>query len=67
MDQAQLDQFKILKDLPEQPDNSYAVDNIVDTEWLANNIEGDQSEDGNGDRDMHDEEMKVEKMKVEET
>ncbi|THG94014.1 hypothetical protein EW026_g7368 [Hermanssonia centrifuga] len=67
MDQAQLDQFKILKDLPEQPDNDYAVDNIVDAEWLANNIEGDQSEDGNGDGDMHDEEMKVEKMKVEET
>ncbi|PSR74954.1 hypothetical protein PHLCEN_2v9429, partial [Hermanssonia centrifuga] len=58
MDQSAPDQFKILRDLPEQPDNDYALDDIVDAEWLANNIEGARSEDGDGDGDMNDEEMK---------
>ncbi|PSR92367.1 hypothetical protein PHLCEN_2v4725 [Hermanssonia centrifuga] len=63
MDQAEPDQFKILKDLPEKPVDDYAVDDIVDEEWLANNQEGDEAEDygrvsegGN----VHDEHMKVE-------
>ncbi|PSR76962.1 hypothetical protein PHLCEN_2v8116 [Hermanssonia centrifuga] len=66
MDKAGPDQFKILKDLPDQPVNDYAVDDIVDEEWLAANQleEGDGA--GNGGSANEGGEVGMEDMKVEE-
>lgn len=66
MDKAGPDQFKILKDLPEQPVNDYAVDDIIDEEWLAANQleEGDGAENEGSANEGG--EVGVEDMKVEE-
>ncbi|THH01066.1 hypothetical protein EW026_g1552 [Hermanssonia centrifuga] len=66
MDKAGPDQFKILKDLPEQPVNDYAVDDIIDEEWLAANQleEGDGAENEGSTNEGG--EVGVEDMKVEE-